>query len=208
MCRLVDQWLDRQGFQTCEFTDPYMACAHLVRRIADIPDLVFVGADWLSPEELILVQYLRETWPSVGVVVYANGNVSGVCEPAPLRLVCCSSAALRGCLENSPEQLLDALRARPSVQPLEPQRGGSAAVIDARPPADRAAMLGDQFDDLWSAALGRPGPTAGRAPQGVAHAHANDPGVERAEQGSPHNGAPRGILSDEELEALLGRDDV
>ncbi len=83
MCRLVDQWLDRQGFQTCEFTDPYMACAHLVRRIADIPDLVFVGADWLSPEELILVQYLRETWPSVGVVVYANGNVSGVCEPAP-----------------------------------------------------------------------------------------------------------------------------
>ena len=107
---LVDAWLQQHEIHGPVFANAFDTCVYLLEESDKVPDLAFVGADWLSPDEGDIVHYLRETWPSLGIVVYAGGTVTVGCEPGGLTQFCHSRGALRQLLEYSPEQLLRVLR--------------------------------------------------------------------------------------------------
>ncbi len=101
----VDLWLERGGFRVLRFEDPYSACAYLVTNQDDPPDLVVVGANWLTEDELAIIAYVEQSWPGVAQVVYGfphDANLQGV----PSRAVICrSNAQLRELLERSPGEV-------------------------------------------------------------------------------------------------------
>ncbi len=105
----VDNWLRTHRLRVAELEDAYAACVQLLRRPEEIADLAFIGADWLGPTELRIVQYVRDTWPASGIVVYANRAVPGLTN-APLRRVVAAERELIELLSRSPADLLRLLR--------------------------------------------------------------------------------------------------
>ncbi len=101
----VDLWLERGGFRVVRFEDVYSACAYLVTNQDDPPDLVVVGANWLTEDELAIIGYVEQSWPGVAQAVYGfphDANLQGV----PSRAVICrSNAQLRELLERSPSEV-------------------------------------------------------------------------------------------------------
>ena len=184
----ISAWLRDHRVEVTGFSDAYDLCVHLLQHSAEIPDLALVGADWLSPGEFAIVRYLRETWPGVGIVVYSSGGETPPCEPGPLTRVCRSSHALRQLLSESPERTLSRLRQEASLE---------APQAAARSRADRPAAIRET-----------PSQTPASAP-GASAAKPNGPPIDRDEQadgskpGPAADQPPRGILTDEELSALL-----
>jgi hypothetical protein len=115
--RLVDRWLEAHRVAVRDFADAYEACVYLVQQPSAAPDLAFVGADWLLPEEWPIVRYLHETWPGLGLVIYASRSVPGLPEGTVLRSVAASARTLESILELGPDNLLRSMR--PAAAPLE-----------------------------------------------------------------------------------------
>lgn len=104
----VDLWLERGGFRVLRFEDAYSACAYLVTNQEDPPDLVVVGANWLTRDELAIIGYVEQSWPGVAQVVYGfphDANLQGVPSGA---VICRSNAQLRELLERSPSEVASA----------------------------------------------------------------------------------------------------
>jgi hypothetical protein len=147
----VDAWLSRHSIERTCCADAFGACAHLLNSSACVPELAFVGADRLTNDDLVILSYLRETWPAVGIVVYGRNVESDSRTRDARMLVCASAAALHQVLAGSPAHLVARFhhRSSPIGGDGEPEglftgRGGPAATVTG-PTADtkspRAAQL-------------------------------------------------------------------
>ena len=115
--RVVDGWLCRHAVRTVTLADVYEACVHLLRHHADVPDLAFIGADWLRTEDGAILGYLRATWPSVAIVVYSSGQRGLVGQADPRQRVCTSVQALRELLADPPGRLLECIYGEANGRP-------------------------------------------------------------------------------------------
>lgn len=170
---LVDAWLRRHRVRQVVLKDPYEACVYLIRHADQVPDFAFVDADSLTREELIIVQYLRETWPGVGIIIYSGHDQAELPDSGPLQRASRGTAGLRQLLGSSPERLLRRLRIFP-----DQDANGGAQRGNSRPTGSRTETPPAQ------------GPPAGSPPQ-------------PAPPPTKTDNLPRGILSPEELSALL-----
>lgn len=126
----IDAWLARHHVDTTPLDDVYGACVHLLKQYEQIPDLVLVGSDWLSRDELTLVSYVRHTWPRSGIVVYGDTTPMPSFDFLPLVLICHGAAALRELLAASPADLVQRLgeQLEPLVLP-----GRTASAVGSPP---------------------------------------------------------------------------
>lgn len=176
----VDQWLARYGLAVRACDDAYAACVMLLREFREIPDLAFVGTDWLAVDEHQIVTYLRQTWPPVGIVVYGEARDAPVPDVLPLVTTCCGAVELAAWLRLDPAEVYERL-AR-TLGP-SPAGGGTMAAPEA-PRTPVAAPTGlPTFRPARPAVDDRP------APAGL-----------RIAPAAP----PRTLLTAEELAALLG----
>jgi hypothetical protein len=134
----VDAWLSRHDVEVAGFADVYAACAYLLKHCDCVPDLVLVGADWLSASEFDIVRYARETWPHVGIVVYGGAQDAPSFEHWPRVRTCRSTAALKALLAGTPTDVLDKMpeEISPAVvpargQPQSPRYGSTAEQLSA-----------------------------------------------------------------------------
>jgi hypothetical protein len=135
---LVDDWLRAHAVHRIAFDDVYDACLHLLREPQPVPLLVFIGSDWLMPEELVIAQYARQVWSSTPCLVYGSEPRFAL-HPSPFgEQVFRSRAALRELLQGPPEHVADQLRASTptaatSVVAARPAAAGQPGQRDARP---------------------------------------------------------------------------
>jgi hypothetical protein len=161
---LIDAWCRTHGVDAHVCGDAYDACVHLLKRADHVPDVVFIGVDWLAPDEHEIICYARETWPAVGLVLYGGAPANPAATPPAL--VCASRGELSALLSEAPAAL--AARFEQLTELPTPRRDSAAAPLD---PAENG--LGPS----------RPGAKAAEAD------------------------ALRGVLTREELSALLDDDD-
>jgi hypothetical protein len=102
---LVDRWLLSGDLSVQRFEDVYSACVYLVRNPDSPPDLVAVGASWLTRDELAIIAYVEQTWPAAPLVVYGLSDDAGRIGASQRVRVCRSSAELRVLLEQLPADL-------------------------------------------------------------------------------------------------------
>lgn len=132
----VDAWFRAHAIEPLGCVDAYEACVHLLMNAAHVPDLVFVGADWLAPDEQIIIRYARETWPAVGIVVY-GGPPAAPLGSLPRMRVCSSRGDLAAVLSGPPSALIEQFAAAGPAA----EGPGSAAGAGAGG-AERAAPRG------------------------------------------------------------------
>ncbi|MGD8453755.1 MAG: hypothetical protein PVJ57_18230 [Phycisphaerae bacterium] len=170
---VVDAWLRQHQIVGVDFADAYEACVHLLEESERIPDVAFVGLDWLAPEELGIVRYIGETWPGTVLIVYRhNGNAPPYEGVVPVHF-CRSTEALQQLLTDPPDRVLR--RAREGFGP-GPGRPSPVHAPSAPSPVKSMPLE----DDL--------GPLEG------------DPTAEYLAPGAP---PPRSFLTSEERSALL-----
>jgi hypothetical protein len=102
----IDAWLTASGFDALNCADAYEACVHLLRRAEQVPELIFIGVDWLAPDEHEILRYARETWPAVGMVIYGAPQPPSAAR-LPLSRCCGSRAELAALLAESAGTLID-----------------------------------------------------------------------------------------------------
>jgi hypothetical protein len=184
----VNAWLARHAVDVVGFRNVYDACVYLLKHYETVPDLALVGTDWLAHDELSIVQYIRETWPRVGVLVYGE-NDSPVVDLSHLTMTCRSPADLERILEHPPGDVLQrlAFEAHAPAGPA-PRRSRPAALRPSRAP---------------TASTSHAQPTECLTPTPADLPSATTPAVP-----SPlPSAAPRSRLTDEELSALLDAQD-
>lgn len=176
MVERIDAWLAEHGFEVAGCADALDACTHLLRNTEQQPDLVFIGSDWFAPEDYEIVGYVREAWPTAGIVVYGQALDPQPFAAPDLCVYCASRSALRNLLDKTPEGLLKLLRQlapRRGEKLVQPQLSLPTEQLGAPPPASRPQ----------------------RAPQS---------GTPATKDGhEPGHATPSGLLTPEELAALL-----
>jgi hypothetical protein len=100
-------WLDRHGVDVVACADPYEACAFALTQPDPMPDLAFIGADWLAPDETAIIHYFRQVWPGLALVIYGSTPATSAFQDSMLTFVCRSASALRRVLEDHPDHLLE-----------------------------------------------------------------------------------------------------
>lgn len=106
----INAWLEEHGVGVTRCADAYEACVLALKSAAQCPALTFVGTDWLAPDDAVILNYLRETWPGTGMILYGNGAEGRVGDSSALTLSCRARGELQRILESSPERLLTRLR--------------------------------------------------------------------------------------------------
>jgi hypothetical protein len=143
----LDAWLARHQVEVTPFDDVYAACVHLLKHYEHIPDLVFVGADWLSRDELSIVSYVRQTWSRSGIIVYSDHPETPLFDFLPFVLTCRGDAAIRELLAATPADLVRRLgeQLRPLV--LAPPPPGAVAARSAEPLRPRSSLVEQPGDE-------------------------------------------------------------
>jgi hypothetical protein len=136
----LDQWLARHDVTTRGFDDVYAACVHLLQQYEQIPDLALVGTDWLAPDELSIIAYVRQTWPRTGVVVYGGQRETPRIDLWPLTRAVQGEAGLQKLTGRTPSEIFTELCAE--MPPLA-TRGGESET-PARPTREVVAASGER----------------------------------------------------------------
>jgi hypothetical protein len=194
----VSAWLERHGVEVVACVDAFEACTLALTQGKPEPDLAFIGADWLAPDETALIGYLRETWPQLTTVIYGSAQATARFEARPPTLVCRSAEGLRRMLASPPDALRNKSRAAAQSQrPLDngwrPQPKASAPAVQGRTPRGTPlphSTIQTRDAEMLAAELAR------RGPQPDAH--------ETVDARPP---ASHEILTREELAALLADDE-
>jgi hypothetical protein len=118
----ISTWLQRHGVDVTPCADAFEACVYALAQPEPPPELALIGADWLAPDEVAVLGYLRETWPGIAIVVYGGTEATASFEASPATRVCRSGEALRRMLADTPDALLDVRRAAPQ-SPAPPDDG-------------------------------------------------------------------------------------
>jgi len=153
--------------------------------------LAFVGTDRLTADDLAIIQYLRETWPAIAIVLYGEHPELDPHIRATRTLVCPSRAALDEILAAPPDRLLAQFWPLPS--PVEPDTEADDGFIGRSVPptaTPQASDDSDQADAEEPAAMSEPL----EAPRGDDASGSHH---------LPLSPAPRSTLTPEELAILL-----
>jgi hypothetical protein len=146
----LDAWLVQHQVESVPFGDVYEACVHLLQNYERVPDVVLVGADWLSDDELNIVRYVRQTWSGAAIIIYGSAPDTPRVDVLPLVLTCRGERGLRTLLDGTPAELVR--RLAESVGPIE----SPTAAIPARPattaprpipPPDAAGLRANLISD-------------------------------------------------------------
>lgn len=183
----VDAWLSRHGVEVVAPADVYDACAQLLLEFDRIADLVLIGTDWLAPDDLRIVRYIRETWPRSAIVLYGGGAETAGAELTPFVWPCRTGADLARLVAAPPADVLRHL----AEEALPRTLTGPSAEL----PALRRPPVGDPPGHV---------PPVRPDSRGRPQAAASDGSV--ALGGGPGRVAaetPRSLLTAEELAALL-----
>ncbi len=70
----VERWLSQHDLHSNVCRDAFELCARALRQPEIMPDLVLVGLDWLSPDDLAVCDHVSDTWPAAVVVGYTHGE--------------------------------------------------------------------------------------------------------------------------------------
>ncbi|MGE0479826.1 MAG: hypothetical protein AB7Q17_05075 [Phycisphaerae bacterium] len=145
--RVVDTWLDEHELAGIPFADAYDLCVQLIRDPASVPEIVFIGTDWLCGDELAIVRYVHETWPATPILVYGD-DVERLPVMSDNVGVLPSLSALRELLAADRAMLLAKLHAGVG-------RTGSVAPVagGARPPGRAASPPRDELTPRELSAL-------------------------------------------------------
>ncbi len=186
----IDAWLQRQSATVIGSDDPLDACVQVLTHQHLPVALVFLGGDWLEPDDWRLVDYLRELWPAAACVVHLS-RPGVVALSDPLTLVCSSRAELATVLAGDFEQAVEHVRRaarRSEVIETPPGRPEGSATDVAGP---------------GRAAVGpiRSGPHPGVAPP--ARPAKDESGSSSTAVSADRAEPLRAILTREELEALM-----
>ena len=187
----VDNWLEHHGVERVRCADVLDACAFILKNSAHVPDLAFVGVDWLTADDLAIIKYLRETWPAIAIVLYGEHAKLDPHARATRTLVCPSRAALDEILAAPPDRLLAKFWRISS--PAEPDTEADDGFIgrNERPTATpQTSDDSDPADAEEPAAVSEPL----EAPRGDDASRSHPP---------PLGPSPRSTLTPEELAILL-----
>ena len=186
----VDAWLGQHQVDVAAFADVYAACAFLLKHFDRVPELTFIGADWLAESEFAIARYIRETWPRTGIVLYGSAGVPLGADVAPLVLTCRGEAALREVIALRPAEVLRKIHS--TAAPLS---------VGPRPEASRTLLASAEVKEVHCMGAADT-KSASSAPRGD-----HDACVPNSK--SPHNlhvaetETTRPILTAEELSSLL-----
>ena len=112
-------WLEQHHLETVSCRDPFEACVYALTRPDACPDLILLGGDWLAPEEHVIVDYLRETWPGAAIILYGLGFSPNECKTRPGVSLFDTQAAVNRLLAEPPGAIIHALReTRPPARAL------------------------------------------------------------------------------------------
>lgn len=187
----VEAWLHDHQVDSTLFLDAYDACVYLLQHSDQVPDLAFVGIDWLAPDELSIIRLIRETWPGSGIVVYASTDEAPPFQPAPPACICRTPAALLQLMTEPPAQVVRRLREQAALAAAhtpEPQTAGTPARTPRKSPDPKPSAK----------------PPAKR---GKPHTTTPSGGQTDAAKSAPPGAPPRSMLTNDELSALLDDED-
>lgn len=192
----ISAWLERHDVEIVACADAFEACTVALTQSLTAPDVAFVGIDWLAPDEHVILDYFRETWPNLLAIVYGPASATTGFREDPRTLVCRSPAAVRRMLTDSPAALLDRLRA------ASPQQARSD---DDRQPSPTLPPHADQSGDAQETSL--PHPTTHTRDSENRPANPGPRSAWRPAAGlrgrAASASASRNVLTEEELAALL-----
>ena len=155
----VDTWLAQHKVRVTTYDDVYIACVHLLQHGADMPDVVAVGADWLTPDEFHIVPYIRQTWPHTVILVYGGECEQPGFDALPLTRTYAREDGLRTMLAEPPGEHVRRLRAHlplfrapplpraPVAPPAEAARS-SLPGRDGEAPPPRAILTAEELAAL------------------------------------------------------------
>jgi hypothetical protein len=193
----IAHWLEQHHLETVSCRDPFEACVYALTRPDACPDLILLGGDWLAAEEHVIIDYLRETWPSAAIVLYGLGFSPTEFRNRPGLRCFDSAAAVNRLTAEPPEAIVKLLReTHPAARPIS----AAAGLIRELPPRDRAIPDGLRSET----------PAAARNSPVQAHGVESPAPLKRAEPDAPDKNAPtaaHSILTQEELTALLEDDE-
>lgn len=124
----VDAWCARHQIELTTADDAFSGLGALLSEAVPF-DWIWIGLDWLAPDEVAVVRYARQRCPSAAIVVYGAAQIAVA--PDMLRgvLWCADRESLREALLTEPTAL--AGRSRSSGSSLWRPMGGRAAVRPA-----------------------------------------------------------------------------
>lgn len=126
----LDAWLAQHKVEVVGLPDVYDGCVYLLKNYESVPDLVFIGADWLAEDEFAIVRYVRETWPRAAVVVYGSSAATPSFDWAPWTHTCRTEAALRKLVGQPPAALLQQLADQAAPARTLPTGPGVLGAVD------------------------------------------------------------------------------
>lgn len=207
----IGAWLAREGAERIDCADAFDACVYALQNRGHDVAAVFVGTDWLAPDEYPVLHRLQETWPTAVTVVYGDGRAPYAVDPAARIYVCTTPRDLDQLLSERLEHVVERIRrmfparqigeSRPRPRPAQaPRIPGDDKADPAHPPAGSHAA--------WRAAP----PTDFARRDAETGPSERDPALAVGAEAPADAGRlglfvppepPRSILSREELEALL-----
>lgn len=221
----VNDWLQAGGATVVELGDAYAATAWLIRHRDQPPGICVVGAHWLRSDELVLLTYIRRTWPRTPLVVYGLPPGERLPDDAGHAIVCRSPAELQALLSEPLDSLLTTAGSRDEEQDDdedEPSllRSGNGRAREAPAARDSARPQGETRSTAKGAAAtprealealvaDEPRDGAGvyaARPVSVATS-ASPPPRELVSASAAQREIDDPILTREELAALLGEDE-
>ncbi|MFH1748523.1 MAG: hypothetical protein ABIG44_15930 [Planctomycetota bacterium] len=187
----VEAWLHDHQVESTLLFDAYDACVYLLEHNDQVPDLVFVGTDWLAPDEIQIINYIRETWPGSGIVVYSSSDDAPPLQPTPPTCICRSPAALLELMIEPPAEVLRHLRTHTSVETMHAVHAAPATAVH---PQSTGA-------DANSAPAVRKKHSPKKKRQRTDSAHKDE--VSEKDGTHPEKSSSRGVLTSDEIAALL-----
>ena len=193
----VDRWLVANRVVTSDASDPYHACVALAEKSGVDADLAFVGLDWLSDDELSLLNFVRETWKDCVVVAYSDDRSRQILLRDPLTCICREPAQLAAILASSATDLIQRIHSAVGTTAPQPRSRYTHRPVSP-PPAAPPAL--PKVIDLPLTREHRASFASPR-PDNLAHAQ---PELQCFEKGNVDSAAnPSELVSREELTALL-----
>ncbi len=191
----IAAWLRRHAATVVECADAFEACVVAIKHRQPPPQLAFIGADWLAPDEFSILGYLRETWPTIGIVVTGSPRVIATFPASPRTHICRSEAMLQQMFASTPAVLYEQLAG--GVPHLD-DPAVTAPVVPAV--FDPDTLTGPPLALRAQHAMPRP---AGAAPGHMPPAGGAEPRMDNDLDPSDITGRP---LTPEEVAALLDDD--
>ncbi len=222
----VNDWLQEGGATVVDLGDAYAATTYLIRHRDQPPCICAVGAHWLRTDEMVLLTYIRRTWPRTPLVVYGLPPGERLPDDAGHAIVCRSPAELQSLLSEPLESLLGSAGSRDEEQeddedePTLMRSGNGRAPREAPAARDSARPQGEARSTAQGAAAtprealealvaDEPRDSAGvyaARPVSVATSASPSP-REWVSASAAQREIDDPILTREELAALLGEDE-